>query len=42
VTKPDIVKRLLKIAEEARNEQGDWNRQGRDQKPVANQIKPVG
>ena len=30
---PDVVQRLLKIAEEARSELGDWNRQGRDQKP---------
>ena len=29
---PEVVQRLLEIAEEARSELGDWNRQGSDQK----------
>ena len=29
---PEVVQRLLKIAEEARSELGDWNRKGSDQK----------
>ena len=30
---PEVVQRLLKIAEEARRELGDWDRKGSDQKP---------
>lgn len=30
---PEVVHRLFKIAQEARGELGDWNRQGSDQKP---------
>ena len=30
---PEVVERLLKIAEDARIELGDWNRKGSDQKP---------
>ncbi|MBL7133048.1 MAG: sulfatase [Phycisphaerae bacterium] len=31
---PVVVKRMLALAEKARQELGDWNRKGRDQKPL--------